>query len=147
MQSEEYLFYNAQIGKHNGSLVTALQYMKCQSHLLYSRLVNGMSSPDGKIHVRGRAYSGGARWPERVEVSPDGGFTWYVKGTEDARGKISSFDWLDPHANALQNPQFNIRFHCYRPAEYTTKPWNNDMALDGLVSKIVFAILRSTRPC
>lgn len=27
---------------------------------------------DGKITVKGWAYSGGGNWPERVEVSPDG---------------------------------------------------------------------------
>nr|KAK5449254.1 hypothetical protein LTR18_002343 [Exophiala xenobiotica] len=33
---------------------------------------------EGKISVKGWAYSGGGRWPERVEVSADGGFSWYV---------------------------------------------------------------------
>jgi len=32
---------------------------------------------DGEIECSGWAYSGGGRWIERVEVSPDGGFTWY----------------------------------------------------------------------
>jgi sulfite oxidase len=32
---------------------------------------------DGQIEVKGWAYSGGGRWPERVEVSPDGGSVWY----------------------------------------------------------------------
>ena len=32
---------------------------------------------DGKITLRGWAYSGGGRWPERVEVSADGGSVWY----------------------------------------------------------------------
>lgn len=32
---------------------------------------------DGKIELRGWAYSGGDRWPERVEVSADGGSVWY----------------------------------------------------------------------
>jgi sulfite oxidase len=33
---------------------------------------------NGKVHVKGWAYSGGGRWPERVEVSSDGGFVWYA---------------------------------------------------------------------
>lgn len=34
---------------------------------------------DGKITLRGWAYSGGTggHWPERVEVSADGGSVWY----------------------------------------------------------------------
>ena len=32
---------------------------------------------DGNITLRGWAYSGGGRWPERVEVSADGGSVWY----------------------------------------------------------------------
>lgn len=32
---------------------------------------------NGYITLRGWAYSGGGRWPERVEVSADGGNVWY----------------------------------------------------------------------
>lgn len=32
---------------------------------------------DGTIILRGWAYSGGGHWPERVEVSNDGGSVWY----------------------------------------------------------------------
>ena len=32
---------------------------------------------DGTITMRGWAYSGGGHWPERVEVSNDGGSVWY----------------------------------------------------------------------
>jgi sulfite oxidase len=79
VQREEYLFYNAQIGKHNGSLShgITIQEMPVSSAILSPRQ-RDVIAHDGKIHVKGRAYSGGARWPERVEVSPDGGFTRYV---------------------------------------------------------------------
>ena len=30
---------------------------------------------NGHITIQGWAYSGGGRWIERVEVSPDGGFS------------------------------------------------------------------------
>ncbi|KAK8074220.1 sulfite oxidase- mitochondrial precursor [Apiospora phragmitis] len=33
---------------------------------------------NGKIRCKGWAYSGGGRWPERVELSTDGGFNWYT---------------------------------------------------------------------
>ncbi|MCJ1479101.1 hypothetical protein MMC13_007785 [Lambiella insularis] len=32
---------------------------------------------DGHIRMNGWAYSGGGHWPERVEVSVDGGSVWY----------------------------------------------------------------------
>ncbi|EEA24323.1 sulfite reductase, putative [Talaromyces marneffei ATCC 18224] len=32
---------------------------------------------NGKIHFKGWAYSGGGRWPERIELSSDGGFSWH----------------------------------------------------------------------
>ena len=32
---------------------------------------------NGTISLRGWAYSGGGHWPERVEVSNDGGSVWY----------------------------------------------------------------------
>jgi hypothetical protein len=32
---------------------------------------------NGEMEIKGWAYSGGGRWIERVETSPDGGFTWY----------------------------------------------------------------------
>ena len=32
---------------------------------------------DGSIKMNGWAYSGGGHWPERVEVSVDGGNVWY----------------------------------------------------------------------
>lgn len=42
---------------------------------------------EGSIHVKGWAYSGGGRWPERVEVSSDGGFIWYAVEPENMSDK------------------------------------------------------------
>jgi sulfite oxidase len=47
------------------------------SSAIMSPLARDVIVHDGKIKVEGWAYSGGGRWPERVEVSPDGGFVWY----------------------------------------------------------------------
>lgn len=44
------------------------------------------------MKVKGWAYSGGGRWPERVEVSPDGGFVWYVVPVENL-SKKHKFAW------------------------------------------------------
>ncbi|KAF2177562.1 mitochondrial putative sulfite oxidase [Zopfia rhizophila CBS 207.26] len=79
VQREEYLFYNNQVGKHNGSFSYGLsiQETPVSSAIMWPR-DRDVIMHEGKINVKGWAYSGGGRWPERVEVSPDGGFSWYV---------------------------------------------------------------------
>ena len=47
---------------------------------------------NGHIEVKGWAYSGGGRWPERVEVSTDGGYVWYGVPTENMSPK-HKFAW------------------------------------------------------
>lgn len=39
------------------------------------------------LMVEGWAYSGGGRWPERVEVSSDGGWAWYAVPMENLSPK------------------------------------------------------------
>ncbi|RWA13019.1 hypothetical protein EKO27_g2087 [Xylaria grammica] len=51
---------------------------------------------EGKISVKGWAYSGGGRWPERVEVSADGGFSWYMVPVENLSPK-HKFAWRTWH--------------------------------------------------
>ncbi|KAJ4006014.1 hypothetical protein NW766_010839 [Fusarium irregulare] len=47
---------------------------------------------DGEIEVSGWAYSGGGRWPERVEISSDGGYVWYAVPIENLSPK-HKFAW------------------------------------------------------
>ena len=42
---------------------------------------------EGGIECKGWAYSGGGRWIERVEVSADGGFSWYAVPVENMSEK------------------------------------------------------------
>lgn len=42
--------------------------------------------------VAGWAYSGGGRWPERVELSSDGGYVWYEVPVENLSPK-HKFTW------------------------------------------------------
>lgn len=71
------LYFNSQIGKHNAKFSTgfSIQDMPVSSALLFPA-AESVQVHDGSIHCSGWAYSGGGRWIERVEVSPDGGFTW-----------------------------------------------------------------------
>jgi sulfite oxidase len=50
---------------------------------------------NGSIHCKGWAYSGGGRWPERVELSADGGFSWYEVPLENLskKGKWTWRTW------------------------------------------------------
>jgi sulfite oxidase len=79
VQREEYLFFSAQTGKHNATMEDgiSIQEMPVSSAILSPR-ERDVVLHEGKIQVKGWAYSGGARWPERVELSPDGGSTWYA---------------------------------------------------------------------
>lgn len=78
IQRKEYLYYNQQIGKHNTlySSGFSIQDMPVSSAIM-SPIDKDVVVHDGKITVKGWAYSGGGRWPQRVEVSADGGSTWY----------------------------------------------------------------------
>lgn len=78
VQKKEYLYYNSQIGKHNASYSAgfSIQDMPVSSAIM-SPEDKDQIIHDGKIKLRGWAYSGGGHWPVRVEVSPDGGNVWY----------------------------------------------------------------------
>lgn len=78
VQRVEYLLQNHQIGKHNGDFVTGMPIMDLPVNSAFlSPSDTDVVIHEGKIHVKGWAYSGGGRWPEIVEVSADNGYSWY----------------------------------------------------------------------
>ncbi|KAI5793191.1 Oxidoreductase, molybdopterin-binding domain-containing protein [Geopyxis carbonaria] len=78
VQRTEYLYYGPQAGKQNTlySNGIVIQEMPVSSAIM-APVQKAVVVHDGAIDVAGWAYSGGSRWVERVDVSPDGGFTWY----------------------------------------------------------------------
>ncbi|KAI0477144.1 sulfite oxidase [Xylariaceae sp. FL0804] len=77
VQSREYLYFNQQVGKHNQRWVDGIQIQEMPvSSAIMSPWNKQVVVHAGLIELRGWAYSGGGRWPERVEVSADGGFSW-----------------------------------------------------------------------
>lgn len=78
VQKKEYLYYTPQIGKQNAMYSNgfSIQDMPVSSAIM-TPADKDQIIHDGKITLRGWAYSGGGRWPERVEVSADGGSVWY----------------------------------------------------------------------
>jgi sulfite oxidase len=79
VQRNEYLYFNQQTGKHNQKPTDGIQIQEMPvSSAIMSPWNNQVVIHNGAIHCKGWAYSGGGRWPERVELSADGGFSWYA---------------------------------------------------------------------
>ncbi len=78
VQKKEYLYYTPQAGKHNATYSSgfSIQDMPVASAII-SPIDKAVIVHNGTIAMRGWAYSGGGHWPERVEVSGDGGSVWY----------------------------------------------------------------------
>ncbi|GAB7351446.1 hypothetical protein MBLNU459_g2110t1 [Dothideomycetes sp. NU459] len=78
VQMKEYLYYTPQVGKQNAAYSNgfSIQDMPVSSAIM-SPVDQDQIIHDGKIKLRGWAYSGGGSWPIRVEVSGDGGSIWY----------------------------------------------------------------------
>ncbi|KAL4861712.1 hypothetical protein BDV12DRAFT_190904 [Aspergillus spectabilis] len=68
----------APVGKYNQRPTDGIQIQEMPvSSAIMSPWTKQAIVHRGKIRCKGCAYSGGGRWPERVELSADGGFTWY----------------------------------------------------------------------
>ncbi|WZH46842.1 Oxidoreductase molybdopterin-binding domain-containing protein [Fusarium acuminatum] len=93
VQSREYLYFQQQTGKHNQSPTMGIQIQEMPvSSAIMSPWNKEVVIHDGEIEVKGWAYSGGGRWPERVEISSDGGYVWYAVPIENLSPK-HKFAW------------------------------------------------------
>lgn len=77
VQMKEYIYYTPQIGKQNAKYSNgfSIQTMPVSSAIM-TPLNHDQIIHDGFIKMTGWAYSGSG-WPERVEISGDGGSIWY----------------------------------------------------------------------
>ncbi|RYC58277.1 hypothetical protein CHU98_g7941 [Xylaria longipes] len=97
VQSREYLYFNQQVGKHNQRWTDGIQIQEMPvSSAIMSPWNKQVVIHEGKISVKGWAYSGGGRWPERVEVSANGGFSWYMVPVENLSPK-HKYAWRTWH--------------------------------------------------
>ena len=97
VQSREYLYFNSQVGKHNQLYTSGIQIQEMPvSSAIMEPWTKQVVVHRGSIKVKGWAYSGGGRWPERVEVSPDGGFLWYEVPPKNL-SKKHKFAWRTWH--------------------------------------------------
>jgi sulfite oxidase len=93
VQSREYLYFNQQMGKYNQRPMDGIQIQEMPvSSAIMSPWQNQVIMHSGKIRCKGWAYSGGGRWPERVELSADGGFNWYAV-PEEKLSKKGKWTW------------------------------------------------------
>jgi sulfite oxidase len=96
VQSREYLYFNQQVGKHNQRATDGIQIQEMPvSSAIMSPWTKQVIIHNGAIRCKGWAYSGGGRWPERVELSADGGFSWYAVPDENLskKGKWTWRTW------------------------------------------------------
>lgn len=88
VQRLEYLYFNQQVGKHNQRPTDGIRIQEMPvSSAIMTPLTKQMVVHNGSIRCKGWAYSGGGRWPERVELSADGGFSWYAVPLENMSKK------------------------------------------------------------
>lgn len=96
VQTAEYLYFPQQVGKYNMRMTDGIQIQEMPvSSAIMSPWTKQVVVHAGSIRCKGWAYSGGGRWPERVEVSADGGFSWYAvpEGNLSRKGKWTWRTW------------------------------------------------------
>ncbi|KAK7462372.1 hypothetical protein VKT23_007973 [Stygiomarasmius scandens] len=88
VQRQEYLYFTPQVGKQNSKYSNgfSIQQMPVSSAIIFP-LDKKVIVHDGKITLKGWAYSGGGNWVQRVEVSNDGGSVWYAVNEENMTQK------------------------------------------------------------
>ena len=88
VQRQEYLYFGPQMGKQNVQFSNgfSIQEMPVSSAIMTPN-DRQVVVHDGQITVTGWSYSGGGRWIERVDVSADGGSTWFQCDPDDMTQK------------------------------------------------------------
>ncbi|CAK5270646.1 unnamed protein product [Mycena citricolor] len=153
VQAQEYLYYTQQIGKQNAlsSNGFSIQQMPVSSAIMEPR-DKDVIIHDGKIALKGWAYSGGGNWVERVEVSPDGGNVWYAVAQEDMTQK-HYHAWrlwkIDVPVDAEGWTEFLVRTW---DSSNNTEPtfvhsaWNWDLHVTSSCHRIKIYSVNRTRP-
>lgn len=119
VQSREYLYFNQQVGKHNQSYTRGIQIQEMPvSSAIMEPWNKQVVVHGGILRVKGWAYSGGGRWPERVEVSGDGGYIWYEVPQENL-SKKHKFAWRTWHIDLPVDAEGWI--------ELTVRCWDNSL--------------------
>jgi len=153
VQKKEYLYYNPQIGKHNSTYSSgfSIQDMPVSSAIM-TPIDKAVIVHEGKIRLTGWAYSGGGHWPERVDVSGDGGSIWYEVPQENMSEKYFyawRTWWMDLPVDAEGWLELVVR--CWDNAlntqpTYVRSAWNWDLHVTSSCHRIKVYSVNKTRP-
>jgi len=117
VQSQEYLYFTSQIGKQNVKYSNgfSIQNMPVSSAIITPE-DKQVIIHDGKVTLRGWAYSGGGNWVERVEVSPDGGSVWYA---------VQESDMTEKHFHAWRLWKIDVPVDAEGWLEFCVRTWDS----------------------
>ncbi|KAL1304367.1 hypothetical protein AAFC00_003370 [Neodothiora populina] len=151
VQMKEYLYYTPQVGKQNAMYSNgfSIQDMPVSSAIMKPINMQQIIH-DGSIKMRGWAYSGGGRWPVRVEVSGDGGSIWYEVPYENLSNKyyhawrlweidlpVDAEGWLELCVRTWDNA-LNTQ------PTYVRSAWNFDLHVTSSCHRVkIYSINRS----
>ncbi|KAK0613242.1 Oxidoreductase, molybdopterin-binding domain-containing protein [Immersiella caudata] len=153
VQMKEYLYYTPQIGKQNAQYSNgfSIQDMPVSSAIIAPKDMDQIVH-EGKITVKGWAYSGGGHWPVRVEVSGDGGAIWYEVPTENMSTKyfyawrtwimelpVDAEGWLELCVRTWDNAMNT------QPT-YVRSAWNWDLHVTSSAHRIKIYSINKSRP-
>ncbi|KAF4307339.1 hypothetical protein GTA08_BOTSDO05378 [Botryosphaeria dothidea] len=153
VQKKEYLYYGAQTGKQNTTYSNgfSIQDMPVSSAVMVPK-DKEVIIHEGEIGLQGWAYSGGGRWPIRVEVSLDGGSVWWQVPWEGLSQKFyhawrtwrvelpcEAEGWLDVCVRCWDNA-LNTQPTFVRSA------WNWDLHVTSSCHRIKIYSVNKTRP-
>ncbi|KAF2200303.1 sulfite oxidase mitochondrial precursor [Delitschia confertaspora ATCC 74209] len=152
VQKKEYLYYTPQIGKHNANYSNgfSIQTMPVSSAIM-TPLDQEQIIHDGKIRMRGWAYSGSG-WPVRVEVSGDGGSIWYEVPFENMSTKYFHAWrtwWIDLPVDAEGWLEACVR--CWDDAlntqpTYVRSAWNWDLHVTSSCHRVRIYSINKSKP-
>ncbi|TLD11777.1 hypothetical protein PspLS_11669 [Pyricularia sp. CBS 133598] len=153
VQSQEYLYFPQQVGKHNFNLTDGIQIQEMPvSSAIMSPWMKQVVIHNGKIRCKGWAYSGGGRWPERVELSADGGFNWYTVPLENL-SKKRKWTWRTWHMELPCDVEgwIEIVVRCWDNSLNTQPPevrtaWNWGLHVTSSCHRVSVYSINKTRP-
>ncbi|PSN74524.1 molybdopterin binding oxidoreductase [Corynespora cassiicola Philippines] len=152
VQMKEYLYYTPQVGNHNATYSNgfSIQTMPVSSAIM-TPLNHDQIIHEGKIKLTGWAYSGSG-WPERVEVSGDGGSIWY-EVPFDKLSKKYFHAWrvweFDLPVDAEGWLEFVVRTwdsSLNTQPTYVRSAWNYDLHVTSSCHRIKVYSINKTKP-
>ncbi|CCL99737.1 uncharacterized protein FIBRA_01759 [Fibroporia radiculosa] len=153
VQAQEYIYFTSQIGKQNAKYSNgfSIQNMPVSSAIIFPQ-DKEVIIHDGSIELRGWAYSGGGNWPERVEVSPDGGHVWYAVDQDNMTEKhyhawrlwkisvpVDAEGWIEVCVRTWDSS-------CNTEPTFVRSAWNWDLHVTSSAHRIKLYSVNTTRP-